>query len=226
MHETAMFNGKFFFDTYVRAMGEVTIADIGAQDVNGSLRDVAPENAKYIGVDFVQGKGVDVVLTDPYRMPFEDNSLDVVVSSSCFEHSEMFWLLFMDLLRILKPNGLLYINVPSSGAFHRYPVDCWRFYPDSGRALITWARHNGVNAAMLESYITNKGPNDAMWYWNDCVSVFIKDAAHVDKHPHRILHHFTRFTNGQVYGSDELLNPRNLTQDMEQMTAIRQALAL
>ena len=46
------------------------------------------------------------MLTDPYHLPFESNSLDVVVSSSCFEHSEMFWLLFLEIMRVLKPEGL------------------------------------------------------------------------------------------------------------------------
>ena len=30
---------------------------------------------------------------------------------------------------------LFYLNAPSNGEFHRYPVDCWRFYPDAGGAL-------------------------------------------------------------------------------------------
>jgi SAM-dependent methyltransferase len=123
----------------------LTIVDIGSQDVNGSLRSVAPPNNKYIGVDFVEAKGVDVVITDPYSLPFEDESVDAVVSSSCFEHSEFFWLLFNEALRILKPTGLLYINVPSNGQFHRYPVDCWRFYPDSGVALQNWGKRSGYS---------------------------------------------------------------------------------
>src|SRR5690606_22164720 len=101
---------------------------------------VAPANVTYIGLDFEKAKGVDVLLTDPYTLPFENESVDVVVSSSCFEHSEMFWLVFAEILRILKPNGLVYLNAPSNGVVHRYPVDCWRFYPDAGEALATWGK--------------------------------------------------------------------------------------
>ena len=113
MHDTAMQYGAAFFNTYLKNTEDLTIVDIGSQDVNGSLRSVAPTNNKYIGVDFAEAKGVDVVITDPYSLPFEDESVDAVVSSSCFEHSEFFWLLFNEALRILKPNGLLYINAPS-----------------------------------------------------------------------------------------------------------------
>jgi SAM-dependent methyltransferase len=145
MHNTAMQHGKLFFDTYVDDRADLTIVDIGAQDVNGSLRTVAPANCKYVGVDFAEGKGVDVIIDDPYALPFDDATIDVCVSSSCFEHSEFFWLSFLEVLRILKPEGLLYLNVPSNGYFHQYPVDCWRFYPDSGRALQNWARARRVH---------------------------------------------------------------------------------
>jgi len=77
-----------------------------------------------VGVDVMAGRNVDVQLSDPYRLPFEDESVVVVMSSSSFEHSEMFWLLFLEVLRVLRPQGLFYLNVPSNGHFHRWPVDC------------------------------------------------------------------------------------------------------
>ena len=60
MHDTAMIYGKHFFSTYLKDATGLKIVDIGAQDVNGSLRTVAPMNNEYIGVDFAEGKGVDV----------------------------------------------------------------------------------------------------------------------------------------------------------------------
>jgi SAM-dependent methyltransferase len=195
MHPTALMNGKRFFDTYVAPLGNVKVVDIGAQDVNGSLKSVCPPQAQYIGVDFVAAKGVDVVLTDPYHLPFESNSLDVVVSSSCFEHSEMFWLLFLEIMRVLKPEGLFYFNSPANGEFHRYPVDCYRFYPDSGNALARWAQRNGLRTRSLESYVSNQ----AGGHWNDFVSVFLKDEAFLGRHRGRILQQFTDFTNGRMH---------------------------
>ena len=59
-------------------------------------------------------------------------------------------------MRVLKPAGLLYINAPSNGDYHRYPVDCWRFFPDSGVALQNWANRNGYECAMLESFNGDK----------------------------------------------------------------------
>ena len=72
MHDTAMEYGAAFFNTYLKNTKDLTIVDIGSQDVNGSLRSVAPQNNKYIGVDLGVVMGIDVVITDPYSLPFED----------------------------------------------------------------------------------------------------------------------------------------------------------
>jgi len=216
MHTTAISNAELFFDTYLKSEWTGAIVEIGSQDVNGSLRRLCPPAARYIGVDFVEGKGVDVVLKDPYKLPFDDASLDVVVSSSVFEHSEMFWLLFVEVLRTLKPQGLFYLNTPSNGDFHQYPVDCWRFYPDSGQALVKWAQRCGHNAALLESFISEQSVD----VWSDCVAVFIKDARHTDLYPHRMLDVKKDFFNGRVRGKAEILRQRGQTEDLMKLDAL------
>jgi SAM-dependent methyltransferase len=209
MHNTAMEHGRRFFETYVTKPHGATIVDLGSQDVNGSLRSVAPAQAKYIGVDFEDAKGVDVVITDPYALPFDDESVDVCVSSSCFEHSEFFWLVFLEVMRVLKPAGLFYLNVPSNGDFHRYPVDCWRFYPDSGIALQNWARRNSYPAALLESF-TGKQKTGV---WNDFVAVFVKDERLSELYPARIQDGTQGYTNGLVIGRTGFSNPSNVQED-------------
>lgn len=203
MHPTAYANAKSFFDCYEKglpALGEVRVIEIGSQDVNGSLRDVCPPRFHYTGVDFAAAKNVDVILTDPYKLPFEDETLDIIITSSCLEHSEMFWLVFLEMLRVLKPHGLIYVNAPSRGNYHRYPVDCWRFYPDSGMALVTWGKRSGFNPLLLESYIQSDG------LWGDFVGVFLKDAAHASMYPDRIISTKTDFVNArQEARGDEIL---------------------
>lgn len=218
MHPSAMENGKIFFDTYVSRLGPVKLVEIGSQNVNGSLREVAPSNVEYIGVDFVEGQGVDVILNDPYVLPFETSSIDLVVSSSCFEHSEMFWLVFNEVMRTLKPAGLFFLNAPSNGPFHRYPVDCWRFYPDSANALVTWAKRTGTNAGVLESFTTPQKDD----YWNDYLAVFVKNIECASEHPARMLDHLETFTNGMRYGESEILNPDNMPQDINEKHRLMQ----
>jgi SAM-dependent methyltransferase len=222
MHPTAMSNCQSFFDAYSASFAQsqnVKVVEIGAQNVNGTLRDTCPANFEYIGVDFEQAKGVDIVLEDPYKLPFESESVDVILSSSCFEHSEMFWLVFLEILRVLKPNGLFYLNAPSTGSFHRYPVDCWRFYPDSGVALIKWAQRHGGKPALLESY-TQKAGN-----WQDYVAVFLKDENCAAQFPQRILDNKIDFENGQRMYEEKLINFTDICQQERMLQASEQQAA-
>jgi SAM-dependent methyltransferase len=204
MHTSAYNHAKRFYDCYNGSFPDgFKVIEIGSQDVNGSLRPIFERDCDYTGLDFVAGKGVDIVITDPYKFPLPDECADIVVSSSCFEHSEMFWLTFLEVMRILKPDGLFYLSAPSNGVYHTYPVDCWRFFPDGGKALVTWAKRNNINAALLESYI---GYKDADMIWNDFTAIFIKDEKHIDKHQKRILNVLKDFYNGYVYENPEIMH--------------------
>lgn len=170
MHQSALAAAKEFFKSY--SLGAtIRILDIGSLNVNGTLRSVAPEGCEYIGVDMVAGSGVDVVVEESARLPFEDGSFDVVVSSSCMEHDVFFWLTFLEIIRVLKRGGLFYINAPTNGFYHRYPNDYWRFYPDAGKALEEWGKQNGNEIELIESFVLPQWEGEL---WNDFVAVFHK----------------------------------------------------
>lgn len=177
-----MDSGKDFFNTYFTSFSDIPkIVEIGSQNVNGSLRDACPNTSQYTGLDFQKANGVDIILEDAYSFPLESNSVDIVVSSSCFEHSELFWLTYLEIMRILKLKGIFYLNAPTSGIVHRYPVDCWRFYPDAGKALVSWGKRNNYNNCLLESYVQDGGGFD------DFVGVFLKDEQFLNDFPKRIV---------------------------------------
>lgn len=202
MHKSAKNNCIRFYDTYGMYFNNPKILDVGSFDVNGSLRDIFPDTCDYVGIDQESGKNVDIVLDNPYKFPFENESFDIVVSSSCFEHVELFWVTFLEAMRVLKPKGLLYINAPTNGRFHRHPIDCWRFFPDSGQALETWAHYNNINAALLESFVSYREED----FWNDFVGVFLKDDKYVLEIKKRITDDFKDFWNGRIYGSKSVIN--------------------
>ena len=205
MHKTAEENARRFFETYVSQNNEnVSFLEIGSYLSSFNIRLLAPTESNYVGVDLGPGPGVDIVLTDPYKLPFEDNTFDYVISSSCFEHSEFFWVLFLEIMRVLKPTGLFYLNAPSNGDFHRFPVDCWRFYPDSGEALSNWAKRNNYNSGVVEQYTSNNETD----IWSDYVSIFIKDINTIEKYPNRITTNFNNYTNGSVFPHNSLLNKK------------------
>ena len=177
MHDSALKHVRNFF--YLCVKPGSTIVELGAQSVEGqalrcgSTRQVAPAGCEYIGLDSCAGLGVDVVMEDPYVIPLESNYADAAVCTSTFEHVPLFWLLFLEMCRVVKPGGHVYVCAPSNGRVHRYPVDCWRFYPDAGDALTDWAKRNGHDLALIQSFIgqPDAGPSK----WEDFVAVWRKN---------------------------------------------------
>ena len=78
MHTSSMENMRRCVDWYGTSDGK--IVDLGAMNVNGSYRQLFP-GGDYFGVDLEPGPGVDVVLSDVYHLPFEDSSVDLVLSA-------------------------------------------------------------------------------------------------------------------------------------------------
>jgi hypothetical protein len=150
------------------------VLDVGGSDSNGSYREIfARPPFRYWVADIVAGLCVDIVLADPYRLPLENGSVDVVVSGQAFEHIEFFWRTFDEMVRVLKPDGFIFLIVPSAGPIHRYPVDCYRFYPDALGAL---ARH--AACVLIDSWHDERGP------WRDIVGVFRRtDALFAEQRP-------------------------------------------
>jgi len=138
MHDTAYASGTLFGQCY-GGIGKVVV-DIGGQNVNGSLRDFFLNlGMKYICVDIEPHTSVDIVVKPGDKLPFENGSIDLIVSTSCFEHDPCFWITFKEMTRITKLGGFIYINAPTNGEYHRYPGDNWRFYSDAGQALSYWS---------------------------------------------------------------------------------------
>jgi SAM-dependent methyltransferase len=99
-------------------------------------------------MDTVAGDNVDIVLKNPYHWrEVKSDSVDVLISGQAFEHIEFFWITMMEIARVLKPGGLCCILAPSGGYEHRYPVDCYRFYPDGFTALARYVQMEVVEVA-------------------------------------------------------------------------------
>lgn len=173
MHDTAYSNALRFFNKYCKDIESKIVLDVGSFDVNGTLKPIFSNSKKYIGLDQFPGKNVDVVGSS-HEIPLDDNSVDVTVSSSCFEHDNMFWITFKEMCRVLRPSGYIYINAPSNGPYHKYPVDNWRFYLDSWKALEQWGRHLNFDIVLLEGYIDSQ--KSSCGNWNDSVGIYVKNS--------------------------------------------------
>jgi cephalosporin hydroxylase len=125
------------------------VLDVGSMDINGSYR-VLFDNPKwqYTGVDLEPGTGVDVVLGSPYDWgAIPSDSFDIVISGQAFEHMEFPWITALQVTRVLVEGGLFCLIVPSGGYEHRFPLDCWRYYPDGVKALAHWADLDVMSAS-------------------------------------------------------------------------------
>jgi SAM-dependent methyltransferase len=128
------------------------ILDLGSASIaaDKTYREIFRTGAwHYVGADIEPAPNVDVVLADRYDWrELPDQSFDVVISGQAFEHIEYIWLSILEIGRVLKANGLLAIIAPSRGIIHRFPTDCWRFYPDGLPGL---ARYAGLT--LLECHV-------------------------------------------------------------------------
>jgi hypothetical protein len=95
VHKTALEHGRLFFESYLGTQKTLQSSTSAPWSSTVRYDRLLQKNASTSAFDFEHGKGVDVLLTDPYRLPFEENSVDIAVSSSCYEHSEFFWLSFL-----------------------------------------------------------------------------------------------------------------------------------
>lgn len=141
MHDTSLIAGSTFADLY--GAKEKIVIDIGGMDVyncGATLRRFFEDKGmKYISIDLESHPSVDIVVKPSEKLPFEDGSVDLIVSTSCFEHDPCFWLTFKEMSRIVKLGGYIYVNAPSNGNYHGFPGDNWRFYSDAGQALAYWS---------------------------------------------------------------------------------------
>jgi SAM-dependent methyltransferase len=93
----------------------------------------------FVGTDVAPGRGVDVVMKTPYRLPFRTESVDLVISGQAFEHIPFPWASIVEVARILRRGGLAFLVAPSRGHVHT-AWDGWRYYPDALRALAAFSR--------------------------------------------------------------------------------------
>ena len=130
----------WFKNIYLNSSSDLDILDIGSLDTSGKNYNYKSifdsPNWNYVGLDFINGANVDILVDDIYNIiEIQDNSYDVIISGQLFEHLEFFWITMSEIERILKPGGFCCIIAPSGGPKHGNSDDCYRFYEDGMAAL-------------------------------------------------------------------------------------------
>ena len=142
----------------------------------------------YHGLDLKQGNNIDIVVENAYDWEDEiedetydmteifkmksnlveenknelikklNETYDLVISGQAFEHIEFFWLTLEQVKRVLKPGGLFFLIVPSTGPVHKNPYDCYRFNENAMKAMAKY-----INFRVIE-YGTNFDKISDPWY--------------------------------------------------------------
>src|SRR5690606_1763642 len=92
--------------------------------------------AEYVGTDFRAGPDVDVV-ADVHELTrtFGEERFDAVISCSTLEHVKYPWIAVVEINRVLKPGGLVFVQTHQTFPIHAYPSDYWRFTREGLEAL-------------------------------------------------------------------------------------------
>lgn len=149
MHDTAQINAQAFVDQYCQSGNHVLEIGPGSDTTICAMLNHCVYHSTELDAD-------------PYHLPYNDGTFDAIICSSVYEHMPWFWEHFVQCQRVLKSGGFMYIQVPANGPVHRFPVDCWRFYPDSGLSLTTYAQHRGYACDLIKTETTP--PRADIWY--------------------------------------------------------------
>ena len=107
------------------------VLEIGSIDVNGTLRPVIESwgPAQYVGIDVVEGPGVDrVCRAENMVSELGASSFDVVVATEIIEHVQDWRNVISNIKNVCTPGGVILITTPSKGfPYHAYPHDFWRY---------------------------------------------------------------------------------------------------
>ena len=104
------------------------IFDIGSKGARAEYAfGKPPKDANIVCVDIEDSPGVDLVGDAHDLHMVKDGSVDFVVSVSLLEHVKYPRKVIKEMYRILKPCGIIYINVPFVFPFHADPNDFYRF---------------------------------------------------------------------------------------------------
>jgi len=94
-----------------------------AVDLGAGGRELDP---RVLCVDFVPFPGTDVV-ADVERLPFRDGSLDLVIGTGLLEHVADDRAVLREAARVLKPGGVVHMEMPFLQQYHDDPIDCRRY---------------------------------------------------------------------------------------------------
>lgn len=135
MHDSVMQFVKEAVDGY--GLADWYTLEVGSRNINGTVRPLF--SGGYVGIDMLDGPGVDVVARAD-DIPFGADTFSCVVCTEMLEHDPYPWRSLPEMSRVLAPGGVLILTARGIGfPLHGFPDDYWRFTPSAFRHLFELA---------------------------------------------------------------------------------------
>jgi SAM-dependent methyltransferase len=133
---------------------QARVLEVGSLNINGSVRDLFTR-CDYTGADLKLGPGVDVA--KPGQMlDFPSGTFDTVVSAECLEHNPFWVETVANMLRMLRPGGLIMISCATTG---RKEHGTTRSSPEASPFTVAerWDYYKNLSARDVERAVNLSG---------------------------------------------------------------------
>ena len=125
-----------------------------------------------IGVDKIKLEGVDIIYDiEMSPLPFKDNCIDKIICNSVLEHVNNLVSIMEDFYRVLKPGGILVVNVPHgsstnyiTGPTHKRPfgVRTMDYFTEEG----SLSYYSKVRFEIVEKKVILSGLGKHEWVYS------------------------------------------------------------
>jgi SAM-dependent methyltransferase len=144
---------------------------VAGQDGQGDLRGLFP-GTPYIGCDMRPGPGVDRI-EDLAGLSLPDEAAQTIVCVDTLEHVLEPCRAMSEVIRVMRPGGVLLVAAPLDFHIHAHPDDYWRLTPSCLARLLSPLAVSLVGSQGVESY-----PHTVYGIgWKPPVSLGVADAA-------------------------------------------------
>lgn len=124
----------------------------------------------YIGLDFENSLDPEYALGKPDLfwegdvIPIEDNSVNTILATELFEHCPDPEKVMKEMIRVIKPGGILFYTVPFLWNLHLVPYDEYRYTPFSLKRHLTNAGFKEIEMKALGGVDASLAQMMGIWY--------------------------------------------------------------